>query len=94
MAEMTQVSATWIDHLRHMLGATSDTKKKNHGYRNRFCAEIGTEYHRDMLEMEAAGLVKSGCVINQGTCVYFHATIEGCKAAGLSKAATKRAMED
>jgi hypothetical protein len=44
--------------------------------------------------MEQAGLVRSGLFINGGKMRYFHATIEGCKAIGLSKAAIKRALED
>ena len=92
--ESDAIKQEYLDHLRHMLGCTESTPKKSHGYRNRFCAAVGTEYHRDMTEMEKAGLVHSGCVINQGTCVYYHATLEGCKAINMSRSQIKRAMED
>ena len=45
-------------------------------------------------------LLDAGCVVrgrkfNIGeTDYYYHATLEGCKVIGLSKAATRRALED
>ena len=91
----TEAVIRWFDHLRHMLGATEDTPRKRHGYRNRFCADIGDgQDYRDMLEMERAGLVKAGRQINGFTSQYFHATVAGCQAIGLGQAAIKRAMED
>lgn len=89
-----QVPPQWIDHLRHMLGATEHKRKSSWGYRNQFCAEINYTDHVTMLEMVAAGLVTPGRIINQGKDMYFHATIAGCEAIGLSKAAIKRAFDD
>lgn len=76
-----------------MLGAGTDKKKKSHGYRNYFCATIGGEYEKDMEEMLALGLVSKGHTINQGRDRYYHATLAGCQAIGLHKAAIKRAFE-
>lgn len=84
------VPPLWLDHLRHMLGADS----KSPGYRNHFCAEIGYTDHKSMMEMVTAGLVTTGQIINDGRDQYFHATLAGCKAIGLSNKATKRAFED
>lgn len=80
--------------LTHMLGAGPDVAKKRHGYRNRFCAEVAGGDHATLSEMAAAGLVKAGRLINDGRDQYFHATIAGCEAIGLDRAAIKRAMED
>lgn len=80
--------------LTHMLGAGSHIKKSNHGYRNRYCAEFGATDYTTLVEMESLGLVVAGPTINQGRDRYFAATLAGCQAIGLSKAAIKRAMED
>jgi len=77
-----------------MLGAGSHVPQKKHGYRNHFAATIGGQEHGIMLSMEAAGLVSRGRTINGGGMEYFHATVDGCKAIGLGKAAIKRAFED
>lgn len=90
----TTINAEWANKLRHMLGAGSEIPKANHGYRNRFCAEVGGPDHADLREMEAAGLVVAGGLINDGKGQFFHATLAGCKAIGLSRAAIKRALED
>lgn len=82
-----------IELLIHMLGAGSHVRRNNHGYRNRFCAGIGSPDYVAMVEMESAGLVRAGQKINDGKDQYFFATLAGCEAAGLSKAAIKRAME-
>lgn len=79
--------------LRHMLGANSDTRKSNWGYRNYFCACLsGTDYD-SLAKMEKLEIVKRGQTINGGKNVYFFATLAGCKAIGLHKAAIKRAFE-
>ena len=90
----TVVQPEWLDNLRHMLGATSGTPKKSHGYRNHFCVDVGYRDHATMQAMEAAGLVQAGRVMNEGRGRYYHATVAGCQAIGLSKAAIKRAFED
>lgn len=80
-----------IDNLRHMLGATSHTPKRDWGYRNHFAAGIA-----DTPSMER--LVAAGLVVREGRLGssqhYYYATEAGCKAAGLNRAQTKRALED
>jgi len=90
----TVVLPLWIDLLTHTLGAGSHVRKSNHGYRNHFCACVGSDYDKAFEEMVALGLAERGSSLNDGKAVYYRATIEGCKAAGLSKAAIKRAFED
>jgi hypothetical protein len=89
-----EVLPVWVDLLRHTLGAGKHVRKSKHGYRNRFCASVGSEEHNAFQEMVAAGLAKKGSAINGGELVYYRATVEGCKAIGLSKAATKRAFQE
>ena len=84
----------WMDKLRHMLGAGPERRRKDHGFRNYYCASAESESYRVLREMEIAGLVRAGGFINGGRDQYFHATIAGCKAIGLSKAAIERAFED
>lgn len=79
--------------MRHMLGATRERTKRDHGFRNHYCTVIGSESYAMLLKMEAAGFVKAGRRINDGRDQYFHVTVEGCRAIGLSKAAVKRAFE-
>jgi len=80
--------------LRHMLGAGSDVPKKTWGYRNRYCTGLNSGPHKLLLEMQEAGLVKPGAVINQGKVQVFYATREGCLAIGFKAAQIKRALED
>jgi hypothetical protein len=84
----------WIDLLTHTLGAGSHVRKSKHGYRNHFCASVGSDSDKAFEEMVAAGLAEKGSSLNGGKSVYYRATVEGCKAVGLSKAAIKRAFED
>jgi len=84
----------WRDKLIHMLGAGSHYKKSQHGFRNRYCANVGGMDYQILLDMKDAGLVIHGHAINDGQDRFFFATEAGCKAIGLSKAATKRAMSD
>ena len=84
----------WQDKLRHMLGAGVARRKQDHGFRNYYCASVGSEDHAVMKEMERAGLVGAGRFINNSRDQYFHATADGCKAIGLSKAAIARAFEN
>ncbi len=95
---VTKYPPEWLEKLTHMLGAGKEVKKSCHGYRNRFCAAIGGDDYKIMKLMEKAGLVTVGSEINyrtsNNTAQFFHATLEGCKAIGLSKAAIKRAFED
>lgn len=82
----------WKKLLRHTVGARENTPTKEHGYRNHYCAPIGSTAENHFLAMVAAGYAVTG--EPNGTTRYFHATKEGCEFAGLSRAATKRALED
>lgn len=79
--------------LIHMLGAGKHIPFRSRGFRNHFCAGIGSPDHDVLMEMESLGLVKAGCVINDGKDRYYHATREGAKAAGLTKSQIARAFE-
>lgn len=81
----------WIEILRHMLGAGPHIAKSKHGYRNYYCASIGDDDHKNLLEMAQSGLVKPGRIINNGSDQYFYATVSGCEEIGLRKAAINRA---
>ena len=82
-----------LDNLRHMVGAVFNVAKRNWGYRNHFAA--GEDDVPSMEKLRNAGFVIKGRKFHIGeTDYYYHATLEGCKAIGLSKAATKRALED
>lgn len=80
--------ATKIDKLRHMVGFD---EKKNRGYRNRFCATVGSPDWETMKSMEGEGWVTQGQTLN-GNMVMFHATEKGCRKAGLSRSETSRAL--
>jgi len=87
------ISAEWQDLLRHTLGANKENRESKHGYRNRFCADVGSSDDKSFEAMVAAGLAERGPTINEGTSVYYRATVAGCEAVGLSKAAIERAFE-
>jgi len=70
-----------LDKLHHMLG----TGSRSPGFRNYYCA--GDNDIPAMERLVMAGLVRSK------SHKYYEATEQGCRVAGLSKAATKRAME-
>lgn len=76
--------------LRHMLGVTEYRPKKNWGFRNYFAA--GANAVPGLERLVAAGYCVRGEPFMDAH--YYHATKEGCAAAGLSKAATRRAFED
>jgi len=89
-----EVLPFWVELLRHTLGAGKYIRKSKHGYRNRFCACAGSDEDNAFQQMVAAGLATKGSAINGGELVYYRATVEGCKAIGMSKAATKRAFQE
>lgn len=93
MSTATEINPVFLGHLRHMLGAGPEKKKSIHGYRNGFCAGVASDNFQHMLEMEKLGLVTSGKKLNGDSSQYFHATVSGCKAIGLSNAGIKRAFE-
>lgn len=65
--------------LKHMLGADSRYMKKQWGFRNHFCASEGNSDIKELREMEASGLVKSGERIGS---IFFWATKKGALAIG------------
>lgn len=80
-----------MDKLRHMLGADSRYIKKQWGFRNHFCACIGSNDYIAMLRHELAGYVTKGRSENKMT--FFHATPKGCKALGFTKKQIERVFE-
>ena len=78
-------------NLNHMLG-TVDTLAGDWGKRNWFSAGAG-EQQESMQRLVAAGAVRQGrdSMASQGR-IIFHATLYGCKVAGLHQAAIDRAM--
>jgi hypothetical protein len=86
-------SQEWREILTHMLGAGKHVPRASRGYRNRFCTKVGSSDDETLQQMMNAGLVQTGCRINDVPLQYYHATVAGCEFIGMSKAATKRAME-
>lgn len=80
--------------LRHTLGAEPHIKRSRHGYRNHYCTEVGTNTFTTLLSMQSRGYMVCGMVINDGSCQYFHATVEGAVEIGLHTAALKRAFSN
>ncbi len=66
--------------LKHMLGADSRYRKNQWGFRNHFCASIGTPDDIELAEMEINGLVKSGNRSKEQ--VFYFATKAGAEAIG------------
>lgn len=89
-----EVLPVWVELLRHALGAGKHVRKSKHGYRNRFCACAGSDEDNAFQQMVAAGLATKGSAISGGELVYYRATVEGGRAIGMSKAATKRAFQE
>lgn len=78
-----------VSKLRHMLGMRSHIARRSWGYRNHYAP--GPDDVSAMERLVSAGLVARGRPY-QGA-HFYHATEAGCRAAGLSKAATRRALE-
>lgn len=74
--------------LRHMLGATEHRPKKDWGFRNHYAA--GSDSVQNLERLVAEGYCVRGRPYMQAH--YYHATAEGCKAAGLNKVSTARAL--
>jgi hypothetical protein len=88
-----QLRAEDLDVLRHTVGA-SERKKRDWGYRNHFCCEVGGEHEKQFASLAERGLARRGHTINEGRDVYYFATESGCRAAGLNKKQTARALGD
>jgi hypothetical protein len=78
--------------IRVMTQSEIDLNRAEHGLRNEYIAAIGTQTYHELLAMTCEGYAVAGAVRNDGGEQSFHATRFGCEFAGLSKAATKRAM--
>lgn len=84
------ITADDMGNLRHALGATNQKEFKNWGYRNYYAAATC-----DVPSMER--LVESGFMVKGRYCAdehHYHATKEGCQAAGLDKRQTEKALRD
>lgn len=81
-----------IENLKHTLGATEHTKKKNWGYRNLFCA--GGDDIKSMQRLESEGLVREikSSLIHPDS-KYYIATEAGCKKLGFNKKQIANAMD-
>lgn len=80
-----------LDILRHTLGADRHVKKRDWGYRNRYAASSTSDVIKHLRWLEKEGLMKQGEATSN--LIFFHATYAGCRAAGLSKKQTARALE-
>ena len=78
--------------LSHSVAANA--RRGREGYRNHFAATISSPAYNEFIMMVKEGFAVSGQQINNSTMQYFHVTKKGCEAIGMSKAATKRALED
>ena len=78
-----------LDNLRHMLGVGDHIAKRHWGYRNYFAAS-GSQCE-EMDRLVAAGLAERGRQTD--TMTYYHATMAGCDAIRMGKAAKRRAFE-
>lgn len=80
--------------LIHMLGLGRHIPTRDRGYRNHFCATIGSPDYSTMLDMRDLGLVVEGRIINNGTSQYFHATKHGMKVVGMTDAEIERCVKE
>jgi hypothetical protein len=77
--------------IRHMVGATSQYKTRDWGFRNYYATSGG----RAMAALDR--LVTLGYIVKGSSSPnmhYYHATENGCIAAGLNAQQIKRALED
>jgi hypothetical protein len=87
-----EVTERDMGSLRHMLGAIPGRYPKHKwGWRNYFLSGKAGAGHESMQRLVNAGLVEQGHDAGAAG-MYYHATIKGCEAVGMSKAAIKRAF--
>jgi hypothetical protein len=80
-----------MENLRHMLGATQHRPKKDWGFRNHYaCGDAASA--QSLERLVSAGFCVRGRPYMKAH--FYHATRAGCVAAGLSEAATNRALSD
>lgn len=80
-----------LEILRHTVGADRHVKKRDWGYRNRYAASSTSDVMKSLRWLESEGLMAQGEATSN--LIFFHATEAGCRAAGLSKKQTARALE-
>lgn len=78
-----------LNKLRHMLGATKHHPKTKWGFRNHYLCNV--QDREAMERLVAAGLARAGEQLLRTQ--YYHATKDGCRAAGLDRSGIVRAME-
>lgn len=88
--EAKKLTAQQIGILKHAVGFDSRAP----GFRNHFCASVGSDDHLACLMLEDAGMMEAGLRINGGRDQYFLVNRAGGKAIGLGRAAMKRLMEN
>lgn len=71
---------TMLDNLRHMLGIDTRLPRKKWGYRNYYAASVLDTQEMD--DLVSHGLARKSCV--RDGLVYYHATLAGAVAAGLT----------
>lgn len=76
-----------LDKLRHMLGAAGNSAAKP-GFRNHYLCNV--QDRAAMERLVAAGLARAGEQLLQTQ--YYHATRDGCRAAGLDRSGIARAL--
>ena len=89
MTETTKLTFAQLENLRHTVGAVSNIKKSDWGYRNHFASSPGSDDDKVMQSLHDLGLVVPSA---QGALNFWHATIPGCEAAGLNKNQSRRAV--
>ncbi len=77
-----------LDKLRHMLGAAGNSSAKP-GFRNHYLC--GVQDRAAMERLVGAGLAVPGEALLASQ--YYHATRDGCRAAGLDRSGIARALE-
>lgn len=87
----TALTKEQIEKLQHMVGAVSNIKKKDWGFRNYFNSTPGSDDNKAMQELHGLGMVVPGA---RGASNNWHCTVPGCEAAGLSEAQIQRAIHD
>ncbi len=80
-----------MSNLKHMLGVGSHINKRNWGFRNHFLPG-GTDIE-SMERLESEGFVCKGNLHNGSQVCFYHATLNGCLAAGLKPYQIRNAME-
>ena len=73
--ELALTRARLLNLLRHALGYGHPRAQP--GWRNYFCAEVGSEADLDWQVLSANGYAHEGATINQGADRYYHATERG-----------------